>query len=77
MLDLVAATSTKGPIIKAKGGSADGGTGGGNKNNTIGTVLQELDSGMTDCFDALLPTRWRWATTCRRQRSASTLRSNG
>jgi len=53
MLDLVAATSTKGAIIDAKGGTLDGGGGGGNKYKTIGTVLQELDPAMSDRFEAL------------------------
>ncbi len=53
MLDLVAATSTKGVFIDAKASPADGGAGGGNKYKTIGTVLQELDPGMLDRFEAL------------------------
>lgn len=53
MLDLVTATSTKGAVIDGKGGSVDGSAGGGNKYKTIGTVLQELDPGMTDRFEAL------------------------
>ena len=53
MLDLVAATSTKGAIIDAKGGTLDGGGGDGNKYKTIGTVLQELDPAMSDRFEAL------------------------
>lgn len=53
MLDLVAATSTKGAVIDAKGGTLDGGAGCGNKYKTIGTVLQELDPAMTDRFEAL------------------------
>jgi hypothetical protein len=53
MLDLVAATSTKGAFIDTKGSAPDGGAGGGNKYKTIGTVLQELDPGMLDRFEAL------------------------
>ncbi|MGC8733278.1 MAG: DUF5655 domain-containing protein [Halothiobacillaceae bacterium] len=53
MLDLVAATSTKGVFIDAKASPADGGAGGGNKYKTIGTVMQELDPGMQDRFEAL------------------------
>ena len=53
MLDLVAANSTKGVSIEAKGSSTDAGAGGGNKYKTIGTVLQELDAGMLDRFEAL------------------------
>ncbi|MFN9092423.1 MAG: DUF5655 domain-containing protein [Alphaproteobacteria bacterium] len=53
MLDLVAATSIKGSFIETKGNSSDGGAGGGNKYKTIGTVLQELDPGMLDRFEAL------------------------
>jgi predicted transport protein len=53
MLDLVAATSTKGAVIDVKGGMLDSGGGGGNKYKTIGTVLQELDPAMTDRFEAL------------------------
>ena len=50
MLDLVAATSTKGVVLDGKG---DGGTGGSNKYKTIGTVMQELDAAMLDRFEAL------------------------
>jgi len=53
MLDLVAATSTKGVFIDTKANLPDGGSGGGNKYKTIGTVLQELDPGMSDRFEAL------------------------
>ena len=54
MLDLVAATSTKGVVIDTKASPADGGApGGGNKYKTIGTVLQELDPGILDRFEAL------------------------
>lgn len=53
MLDLVAATSTKGTVIDTKGGPADGGAGGGNKYKTIGTVLLELDPALMDRFEAL------------------------
>jgi predicted transport protein len=53
MLDLVAATSTKGVFIETKGNLTDGGAGGGNKYKTIRTVLQELDAGMLDRFEAL------------------------
>lgn len=53
MLDLVAATSTKGVFIDTKTNSADGGASGGNKYKTIGTVMQELDPGMQDRFEAL------------------------
>lgn len=53
MLDLVAATSTKGAFIDTKGSAPDGGAGGSNKYKTIGTVLQELDPGMLDRFEAL------------------------
>ncbi|MFD2174774.1 DUF5655 domain-containing protein [Rhodobacter lacus] len=53
MLDLVAATSTKGVFIDTKTSPADGGASGGNKYKTIGTVMQELDPGMQDRFEAL------------------------
>ena len=53
MLDLVAATSTKGALIDTRGGSGDGGAGSVNKYKTIGTVLQELNPGMLDRFEAL------------------------
>ncbi len=53
MLDLVAATWTKGAFIETKGAAPDGGARGGNKYKTIGTVLQELDTGMLDRFEAL------------------------
>jgi predicted transport protein len=53
MLDLVAVTKAKGVIIDPKAGPVDGGAGGGNKYKTIGTVLQELDPGMLDRFEAL------------------------
>ncbi|WP_444463845.1 DUF5655 domain-containing protein [Rhodobacter capsulatus] len=53
MLDLVAATSTKGTMVETKGGLSDGSAGSGNKYKTIGTVLQELDPGMLDRFEAL------------------------
>jgi predicted transport protein len=53
MLDLVAVTSTKGVFIDTKASQADGGAGGGNKYKTIGTVLQGLDLGMLDRFEAL------------------------
>ncbi len=54
MLDLVAATSTKGVFIDTKASPVDGGAaGGGNKYKTIGIVLQELDPGMLDRFEAL------------------------
>jgi predicted transport protein len=53
MLDLVAATSTKGVLIDTKVNSGDNGTSGGNKYKTISTVLEELDSGMLDRFEAL------------------------
>lgn len=53
MLDLVVATSTKGSVVDAKAGPADSGAGGTNKYKTIGTVLQELDAGMIDRFEAL------------------------
>lgn len=53
MLDLVAATSTKGVFVDIKGSVTDGGAGGGNKYKTIGTVLNELDPGMQDRFEAL------------------------
>lgn len=50
MLDLVAATSTKGVVFDGKG---DGSAEGGNKSKTIGTVMQELDAAMLDRFEAL------------------------
>jgi predicted transport protein len=53
MLDLVADTSTKGTFIDTKANSGIAGAGGGNKYKTIGTVLQELDPGMLDRFEAL------------------------
>src|SRR5690606_19559243 len=53
MLDLVEATSTKGAFIDTKGSAPDDGAWGGNKYKTIGTVLQELDPGMLDRFEAL------------------------
>jgi predicted transport protein len=53
MLDLVVATSTKCVSIDSKGSSNDTGAGGGNKYKKIGTVLQELDPGMLDRFEAL------------------------
>lgn len=54
MLDLVAATSTKGVFMENKFSQVDGGaTGGGSKYKTIGTVLQELDPGMQDRLEAL------------------------
>lgn len=53
MLDLVAATSTKGVSIDTKTSPGDGGASGGNKYKTIGTVMQELDPGMQDRFEAL------------------------
>ncbi len=53
MLDLVAATSTKGAFIDSKGNALDGGAGGGNTCMTIGTVLQELDPRIMDRFEAL------------------------
>lgn len=53
MLDLVAATSTKGLFVDTKTSPGDGGASGGNKYKTIGTVMQELDPGMQDRFEAL------------------------
>lgn len=53
MLDLVAATSTKGVFVDTKTSPGDGGASGGNKYKTIGTVMQELDPGMQDRFEAL------------------------
>lgn len=55
MLDLVAATSVKGGFIDAKAGPVDVGVvgTGGNKYKTIDTVLQELDPGILDRFEAL------------------------
>jgi predicted transport protein len=53
MLDLVAATSTKGVFVDTKTSPGDGGASGGNKYKTIGTVMQELDPGMLDRFEGL------------------------
>ncbi len=54
MLDLVAVTSVKGAFVEQK--SAGGGEPGmtsGNKYKTIGTVIEELDPGMRDRYEAL------------------------
>lgn len=53
MLDLVAATAVKAAPMdgKSSGGSEPGGASGRYK--TIGTVVEELDSGMRDRFEAL------------------------
>lgn len=55
MLDLVAATSVKAGFIDEKSAPADGGVvgTGGNKYKTIDTVLQELEPGILDRFEAL------------------------
>jgi predicted transport protein len=54
MLDLVAATSVKGAFVEQKSsGGGDPGTASGGKYKTIGTVIEELDPGMRDRYEAL------------------------
>lgn len=54
MLDLVAVTSVKGAFVEQKStGGGESGTASGNKYKTIGTVIEELDTGMRDRYEAL------------------------
>lgn len=54
MLDLVAATSVKGAFVEKKfSAGGEPGTASGNKYKTIGTVIEELDPGMRDRYEAL------------------------
>lgn len=54
MLDLVAVTSVKGAFVEQKSsGGGEPGPASGNKYKTIGTVIEELDTGMRDRYEAL------------------------
>lgn len=53
MLDLVAATAVKAAPIDAKSPGGSGAAGASGRYKTIGTVVEELDPGMRDRFEAL------------------------
>jgi predicted transport protein len=54
MLDLVAATAVKGAVVDTKVPTpVEAVTGSGNKYKTISAVIEELDAGMIDRFEAL------------------------